>query len=546
MKKLVITGSSKLPERCAYWRGYFEGRGYEVIDYPTSVPMDSDHASEITDIYTSFYQNLDRTNVLFLMNEDKDGIGGYIGPSSIAELTYTIIGNLNHGKKVEINLLQMPSEDQKCFEEVKFWLDQGWIQIFDRPTSKKSAPLPTEVPKTESAADELELPDTIPDNPSVTSSTATSFHPTAAKVKTINILTCRKHCLNKLTPTEREYLHTVAPEFPAWLLKYIATPEFQRLRGVSMDCGMSFTGLYTGATYYSVFVHSIGVALLLWRFTHDKIQTLAGLFHDISSPAFKHCIDYLNGDAETQESIEDRTSETIRNSRTIMRQLKRDGIMAGEISEYRLFPLADNDIPNLAADRLEYTFGQGYFVFDNWTLEQVKRFSDNIAVLTNENDTAEFGFRDLAVAKEFALGNLKLSAHYHSDKDRAAMQLIADILKSMILHGYLTMDDLYNMSEREVIDWILSCGDRNLSEAFRNLQRATSAYSSNTIKKDRYCTNVKSKVRYINPLVAGDEEVGDRRITDLSKTVQRAITKYLSTKQSKYVGFDFEFTPYSE
>ena len=116
----------------------------------------------------------------------------------------------------------------------------------------------------------------------------------------------------------------------------------------------------------------------------------------------------------------------------------------------------------------------------------------------------------------------------------------------MILRNYLTMDDLYNMSEREVIDWILSCGDRNLSEAFRNLQRATSAYGSNTIKKDRYCVSVKSKVRYIDPLVAGNETIGDRRITSLSKTVQRAITKYLDAKQSKYVGFDFEFTPYSE
>lgn len=38
MKKLIIAGSSKLQERAAYWRGYFEGRGYEVIDFPSLSP----------------------------------------------------------------------------------------------------------------------------------------------------------------------------------------------------------------------------------------------------------------------------------------------------------------------------------------------------------------------------------------------------------------------------------------------------------------------------------------------------------------------------
>ena len=53
-------------------------------------------------------------------------------------------------------------------------------------------------------------------------------------------------------------------------------------------------------------------------------------------------------------------------------------------------------------------------------------------------------------------------------------------------------------------------------------------------------------MRYIVPLVQGDKETGDRRITELSKNISRAVIKYLDAKQSKYVGFDFEFTPYTE
>lgn len=550
MKKLIIAGSAKLQERAAYWRGYFEGRGYEVIDYPGSIPCDEDHASEITDMYCSFYQNLDRADVFFLMNEDKNGIGGYIGPSAISELTYTVIGNLNRGKKVEINLLQMPSEEQPCYEEVNFWLNQGWIKIYDRPTGKKAAiPVPANTPDDTDTPDDEAENSAAPIVPPTTVTPAKHSHILSKNTKpekTINIRTCRKRCLRHLNAHQREYLQTIAPEFPAWLLKYIAAPEFQRLSGVSMACGWDFSGLYNFETFHSVFAHSIGTALIIWRFTQDKKQTLAALFHDISAPAFKHCIDVLNGDAENQESIEDRTSEIIRNSRTIMRQLKRDEIMAGEVSDYRLYPLCDNELPNLAADRLEYTLSNGYFLYDAWTLEQVERFMNDIAILKNENDIDEFGFHTLEIAKEFTTGNLDLSSNYHSDNARATLQFIADILKSMMLRDYLTLDDLYAMSEREVVDWILSCGDKTISEAFRNFQRTTTVYSSSTIKKDRYCTNVKVKVRYIIPLVKGDSETGDSRITELSKSVQSAVVQYLDTKTAKYTGFDFEFKPYED
>lgn len=557
MKKLIIAGSSKLQERAAYWRGYFEGRGYEVIDYPAPVSTEGDYAENLTDIYCSFYQNLDRAEVFFLMNEDKDGFGGYIGPSAFAELTIVVIGNLNRGKKVEIYLLQEPSSDQACYTEVKFWLDQGWVKIYDRPThkalSKKAAASPAAAPEPVELVNDLQVQTatTTVDLPPVTAeSTSPAAKPSnflsKSNEKTINILTCKKRCLRKLNRAQREYLQVLSPEFPAWLLKYIAAPEFQRLSGVSMDCGVSFCGIYSNRNYCSVFAHSIGVALLLWRFTHDKKQTLAGLLHDIASPAFKHTIDYMNGDAETQESIEERTSEIIRNSRVITRQLKRDGIMPGEVSDFGLFPLADNPMPNLAADRLEYTLSDSLFMYEIWTLDQIRRFSDNIMILHNENGIEELGFRDLEVAKDYTQGALGFLATCHSDEDRAIMQFLADIFKSMMLRDLLTLDDLYAMSEREVADWILSCGDKTISDAFRNFQRATTVYGGAVAKKDRYCTSVKAKVRYVVPLVRGDSETGDRRLTELSKTISQDIIKYLDAKQSKFIGFDFEFTPYTE
>lgn len=111
MKKIVISGSSKLTEQVAYWRGYFEGRGYEVLDYPKIVP-EGDYAVEMTKIYRRFYRHLDNTNTFFLMNEDQEGVTGYIGASAMSELSYVVMNNLNHDKHVEIFILQEPSDEQ--------------------------------------------------------------------------------------------------------------------------------------------------------------------------------------------------------------------------------------------------------------------------------------------------------------------------------------------------------------------------------------------------------------------------------------------------
>lgn len=576
MKKLVISGSSKLHERALYWRGYFEGRGYDVIDWPAPVstedesfgelqtepglslgrwlmPNDHDYAAHLTNLYKRFYKNLDRTDVYFLMNEDRNGIEGYIGASAIAELTYVVIGNLNRGRNTEIYILKLPSQSQNCYDEVKFWLDQKWIKIYKRPTGRKATvPVPNDTPKAEPI---IETPVEKPTPAEVLAPIAPApalpvAEPVAAKHslfslgsdRTLDIVTCKDKSLRDLTPAAREYLKLLCPEFPAWLLKYIAAPEFQRLSGVSM-VSMDYSSLYDFSHFSSVFQHSIGVALIIWRFTHDKKQTLAGLFHDIASPSFKHAIDYMDGDAETQESIEKDTDKIIRDSKAINKQLKKDGILPSEISDYHIFPLADNDVPSLAADRLEYTFSNGYFLYGTWTLDQIKTFYADLTISKNESDLDEIAFQTPSIAAEFTTKNLELSANYHGDKGRASCQFLGDMMQSMINSGYLNLDDLYVMSEREIIDWILSCGDKPMSDAFRNFQRATTVFSGNIAKKNCYCVSVKAKVRYITPLV--QTETGATRITNLDKKVKTAVDKYLDDKQSKYVGFDFDFKPYT-
>lgn len=127
-KKVIISGSAKLQDKVLFWVDYFQNMGYEVIDYPRYIEKFDDYEK----IHTDYYCNLEKTDVFFLMNEDKNNISGYIGPSAFAELMYTIIQKLIYNKDIDIYILKMPSRELNCYTEVKMWLDKGIIKIWNK------------------------------------------------------------------------------------------------------------------------------------------------------------------------------------------------------------------------------------------------------------------------------------------------------------------------------------------------------------------------------------------------------------------------------
>ena len=102
---------------------------------------------------------------------------------------------------------------------------------------------------------------------------------------------------------------------PEFLVQFANTPAMLRLKQVGMHCGCEYTcfPIFKHLECYSRYDHSIGVAMIIYHFTKDIKQSLAGLFHDIATPAFSHVIDFLNNDHLTQESTEDGTKEIIVN-----------------------------------------------------------------------------------------------------------------------------------------------------------------------------------------------------------------------------------------
>ena len=349
--------------------------------------------------------------------------------------------------------------------------------------------------------------------------------------------------LDNLNDEVKEYFSILSPVFPYWLLEYINTKEMNRISKISMSCGTDYSPCFDINYFYSNLDHSVGVALIIWNFTHDKKQTLSGLFHDIATPVFKHCIDFMNGDSEHQESTEERTTEIIKNSKEIMDLLKRDNIDLYEVNDYKLYPIADNDSPRLSADRFEYTFSSGLTFFRVWDLDTIRRVYNNIIICKNEEGNDELTFKDKSICEEYISIASKLWPEWISDKDKTVMQFLADMCKSMNNKGYLSIDDLYSLSEEEVINRFINSDDEYLREVFRKFLNTSNVYRSKKYLEDKYCINVKTKTRYVNPLVLIDNNV--YRISDISQVANNKINDYLSIpRDGYYTYFDFDFKPY--
>lgn len=129
MKKVVIAGSASLQKEITHWISLWESKGYEVLDYPTPISPDI-FLEEYPQAHKDFFNNIENTDILFVMNENKNGITGYIGAESFAEMGFGVAQNLIHGKNIEVMLLQVPESAVQSHEEVELWLKLGWIKLY--------------------------------------------------------------------------------------------------------------------------------------------------------------------------------------------------------------------------------------------------------------------------------------------------------------------------------------------------------------------------------------------------------------------------------
>lgn len=324
----------------------------------------------------------------------------------------------------------------------------------------------------------------------------------------------------------KQYFSILSEDRPQWLTELLEAPELLQQQHISITCGTIYSDLFPSKFFYSSLDHSIWVALIIWKFTHDEKQAISGLLHDIATPAFKHCIDFLNWDHEKQESTEDLTTEIISKSEVITSYLNKKWLWENEVNDYQIYPIADNKSPKLSSDRLEYSLSNGLFHYEVLDINDVQEIYKDIIVVKNEEWIDELAFQNLDIARKFMRAVKKLSIIYIEDRTRYSMQFIAEIVKCLVSDWLLKIEDLYHLSESEIIEIIEKS---EYKEIFDKWIKSKEVVVSKVKPEWDFSIKLSAKIRYINPLVNW------KRVYDIDDECRNLIDEIKNYDMTNYV-----------
>ena len=356
--------------------------------------------------------------------------------------------------------------------------------------------------------------------------------------------------LNEHPQTEKsfnieEYYKILCPEFPNFLKKYIELPIMQRLSGIGLLCGTDWTSLYKNRFFYSRLDHSVGVALIIWNFTKDKTQTIAGLLHDVSTTVFSHVSDFRKGDALTQTSTEEPTTKMILSDSALCKLMESDGIEPKDVVDYHIYPIADNEIPSLSADRLEYMYPSGLALDGSWTFEEIAKTYNNLTILKNEENKDELGFKTIEMAELYCKKFCMIGHILQLNENKLCLQLLSQIMSKAVELDVLQEEDFMTLSESKIIEKIesfiskktFSLEEQKFATMYNTFRKMTKVEHSNQkLPEDEYfCVSLKVKQRYINPLVkVGTNSQQAKRLSEVSDFANKLIKDFLEYEDTEF------------
>ncbi|MGM9814285.1 MAG: HD domain-containing protein [Candidatus Enteromonas sp.] len=313
------------------------------------------------------------------------------------------------------------------------------------------------------------------------------------------------------------YLPDVVPSF---LEEAFSLKALTRLKHVGMHCGLEYSSFpyFQSVLPYSRYQHSLGCALLAYRFSNDSKIALAAAFHDVATPVFAHVIDFLRGDYEKQDATEAPTSALLRNDEEVLAYLEKHHLRVEDVEDYHRYPIADNDAPKLSCDRLEYSLSN-FLNFHVLSLNEVKGLLDDLCLEKNEFGEEEIMFSSLESASKFGEAMLVNADMYTRNEDRFAMEALSRAIAGAIRKGDLNESDLM---EDEVIflkKW-LSSPSAHLFKTYQRLYEVTTSPKPGV--EPLFSAKIKTKKRYIDPYVKGKG-----RLSSLSIDFKRKLLEFL-------------------
>ena len=310
------------------------------------------------------------------------------------------------------------------------------------------------------------------------------------------------------------------------ILDLIAAPSLQRLRGV--DQSGYPEPFFPSAQRHTRFDHSLGVYFLLNRYNASLEEQISGLIHDVSHTAFSHCADYMLGDpnAGKTQSHQDNVFDSFVRSSEIPLILARYSISIDRILDDSLFPLKEQPLPDLCADRIDYSLRCAR-MYDLCTSQQIEKLLGAL-----HTDGRTWFFSTFEHAKTYASLFTQLNTNYWAGLGSALMfHTVGDCLRYAKEQGYVHPKDFYTTDEvvLKKLEHHLKT-DPRLRQLFDRMNNRYPVH----VDKNSYEAVVYCKSRVVDPLC--QHEGAFRRLSEVDP-LWTAVVEQESTPKAYFLRF---------
>lgn len=276
------------------------------------------------------------------------------------------------------------------------------------------------------------------------------------------------------------------------ILELINCRAVQRLKGI---CQYGIPDEFYHFKNFSRYDHSVGVMLLLKKLGASEEEQIAGLLHDVSHTAFSHVIDWVLGEGGAENYQDDHHEQYIA-STEIPRILQKYDYSAARIADYRLFGLLERDLPDLCADRFDYSLKE----FPNIAAQTC------LAALTARDGQIVFANKKAAVlfAEHFLA---RQTIHWGGAEGVTRYKMFAKALRLALKDGIIQETDFWQND-----DFVLG---KLITSQNKEVQALLQALRAETVRHLQAGTTiVYKKFRHVDPLFIDGNQL--RRLSQAS------------------------------
>jgi uncharacterized protein len=268
------------------------------------------------------------------------------------------------------------------------------------------------------------------------------------------------------------------------ILDLIGCATFERLKGVRQAGPSALAFPFKDVTRYE---HSLGVFILLRRLRAPRREQVAGLLHDISHTAFSHAVDFVF--TSTEQDHHEQLKPLMLDRPDISRALAGLGYSPCDFYDDSVYPLLEQPIPVLCADRLDYFLRDG-LACDVVKPEFVKRILGCLAVVDHR-----IVLTDVTVAHEATALFATMNRDWWASPVEAFIyNEFADALREGLRLGAIEHDDLLT-EDMLVLEKLEAAGSRRIAKKLQLIRQLDPELALD------YVPRIVPKERWLDPPV---------------------------------------------